>query len=364
MQEYNVSKAVLKSISNCRETNLVKNKYSIKNMLSSDLKPDCKGKECSCCVKDLEEFCDFKPNQSNWVSECKDKEKKIECDENCGCDSSCNNSFLRKNEYQKLQEGVSLRQCWGIDFFSRKNIYHLLTRDLSIEQKRLIIDDVVRNLNFQGHEGFNVILSAEKTLKLIQHYFSVVKNTQNKEEENSNINNIIFCGELKEYLCQNITDTKEKLIFIDEVAKMLRGVDVLLKQLKIKQLRECVKPYSKGLGVVCINPEGIKKNSLIIKYFGEVYPPWYWYLKQDAIKSFLSQLKKGKFKKLSQYKTDYNMEFYNIFLEKHRTEPNGTELLVVDPIMKGNYASRLSHSCTPNCMTVPVISNRQYCIGN
>lgn len=363
VSEYKVSSAVLKSINTCKNAELIKNKYSINKMLSSGLKPNCNGTQCDCCTKSLKSFCDFKPNQSNWISGCSDKERKIECDDSCGCSENCNNSFLRNKEYQKLEEGVSLRQCWGIDFYSRKNIYHLLTNELNIEQKRLIIDDLVRNLNFQDNEGWNVILSAEKTLRLIQDCFTYLKNSNNNNKEKE-IKNITSGGELKEYLTQSFENPEQKILFIEEVNKFIKGVEVLIKQLKIKQLRELIRPYSKGLGVVCINPNGITKNSLIIKYYGEVYPPWYWYLKQDAIKSFLTQLKKGKFKRLSQYKNDYNMEFYNIFLEKHRSEPKGTELLVVDPIMKGNYASRLSHSCAPNCVTVPVISNQQYCIGN
>jgi SET domain-containing protein len=35
----------------------------------------------------------------------------------------------------------------------------------------------------------------------------------------------------------------------------------------------------------------------------------------------------------------------------------------VDPINKGNYSSRLSHSCNPNCGTVTTVSKGQYTIG-
>lgn len=38
-------------------------------------------------------------------------------------------------------------------------------------------------------------------------------------------------------------------------------------------------------------------------------------------------------------------------------------LKFVDPIQKGNYSSRLSHSCDPNCGTVTTIVNGQYVIG-
>lgn len=36
---------------------------------------------------------------------------------------------------------------------------------------------------------------------------------------------------------------------------------------------------------------------------------------------------------------------------------------MVDPIIKGSYSSRLSHSCKPNCSTVIQIVNGKYSIG-
>ena len=50
-------------------------------------------------------------------------------------------------------------------------------------------------------------------------------------------------------------------------------------------------------------------------------------------------------------------------MEKHKDEPLGYDMLVVDPIKKGNFSSRFSHSCTPNCGTVSTISDGKYVIG-
>ena len=44
-------------------------------------------------------------------------------------------------------------------------------------------------------------------------------------------------------------------------------------------------------------------------------------------------------------------EFYNIYYERHFDDPEGYDILTVDPVLYGNYASRLSHSCNPNCET-------------
>ena len=47
-------------------------------------------------------------------------------------------------------------------------------------------------------------------------------------------------------------------------------------------------------------------------------------------------------------------------LEKQRKDPSGYEILVVDPISQGNFSSRLSHSCDPNCATVSTVSDGKY----
>lgn len=150
---------------------------------------------------------------------------------------------------------------------------------------------------------------------------------------------------------------------LEQLEQELEVYTVLLKYSKISQARATLRVHSKGLGVVCNKPSGIEKNSLVVRYIGEVYPVWYWCMKQDVIKSFFAMVKKDKFKKLSQYKHNYNIDFYNIMLEKNSKESRGKDIVVVDPIIKGNFASRLSHSCDPNCMAFPVISNGQYSIA-
>lgn len=42
--------------------------------------------------------------------------------------------------------------------------------------------------------------------------------------------------------------------------------------------------HSKGIGIFCKRPDGIKASNLIVEYFGEIYQPWSWYEKQDVLK--------------------------------------------------------------------------------
>lgn len=62
-------------------------------------------------------------------------------------------------------------------------------------------------------------------------------------------------------------------------------------------------------------------------------------------------------------KKDILPDFYNIMLDRHLDDYDGIDILFVDPINKGNFSSRLSHSCNPNCGTVTTVSNGSYVIG-
>ena len=45
-------------------------------------------------------------------------------------------------------------------------------------------------------------------------------------------------------------------------------------------------------------------------------------------------------------------------------DPDGYNILTIDPILHGNFSSRLSHSCSPNCQTInKVRGDGTYSIG-
>lgn len=39
---------------------------------------------------------------------------------------------------------------------------------------------------------------------------------------------------------------------------------------------------------------------------------------------------------------------------------DGNDIIMIDPIQKGTFASRLSHSCHPNCFTSTCVAKGQY----
>ena len=139
-----------------------------------------------------------------------------------------------------------------------------------------------------------------------------------------------------------------------------------------------IRAFCKGIGVLCICEEGIKKGDLIGEYIGEVYPPWRWFEKEAT---------KKRVKERVNLRTDELPEFYNMILERpsrgynlsspsslispslpsssstspslssSSTSPSlpplppGYDVLFVDPKKKGTFTSRLSHSCKPNAAT-------------
>ncbi|XP_022952501.1 histone-lysine N-methyltransferase ATXR3-like isoform X1 [Cucurbita moschata] len=109
--------------------------------------------------------------------------------------------------------------------------------------------------------------------------------------------------------------------------------------------------YRKGLGVVCNKQEGFGEDDFIVEFLGEVYPVWKWFEKQDGIRS------------LQKNDKDPAPEFYNIYLERPKGDGDGYDLVVVDAMHKANYASRICHSCRPNCEAKVTAVDGHYQIG-
>ena len=100
--------------------------------------------------------------------------------------------------------------------------------------------------------------------------------------------------------------------------------------------------HPKGRGVICAKKDGIPKSTFISKYLGEVYLPSRWFELQDSIKKLNPR--------------HALLDFYNMVLERPKDDPTGYDVLFVDAQYKGAIASRVSHSCTPNCQA-EIVSN-------
>lgn len=90
---------------------------------------------------------------------------------------------------------------------------------------------------------------------------------------------------------------------------------------------------------------------MVAEYFREIiYTPWRWYKKQELVKRHCQELKKK----------DELPDFHKIMMEKHKDDKAGYDILFINPINKGNYSSRFSHSCDPNSGTTTTMTKEKY----
>ncbi|KRX01790.1 hypothetical protein PPERSA_00163 [Pseudocohnilembus persalinus] len=459
-------------------------------MIYEKLKSKKEAKQCvqGCqCQENFENIGDFNLESLKYDSSCFNRKNRIECSF-CVKKWGCKNSGSSGKKEKILNENLKESLCWGMDLYTRKNIYYVLPEEEEDFEKNQFIEQTVINAaNLVGEEGWSI----EKVLEFIlrqapsskrqrkmekvfwerQEQELEKKNKQEKSEklgkfqflENSDIceekrqeeneeikeenkeqqqdqykeqngedqinsecgnlnqnydlsqnqmededynqkqdveqnqskqNQIQIEEEQKNFNNSNIkenddknqdkkedqqnnktedkqdnkaeNDTKDK--YKQELKKKLQKTrfegylftyqdrkfaKVLKKAVELKVDQEAFRLHSKGMGIICLEKDGISKNEFITKYVGEIYSPWRWYERQDFTKKCLKQLGEK----------DSLPEFYNITLEMHKDEPKGYDVLFVDPILKGNFSSRFSHSCDPNCGTITNIANGQYFIG-
>ena len=104
--------------------------------------------------------------------------------------------------------------------------------------------------------------------------------------------------------------------------------------------------HPKGCGVIA-NPigYGIRRGEYVNSYVGELYPPWQWE-KKEAIKE-----KRREIERIARGGKIELPNFWNIRLERPKApySRGGYDVMYVDASARGNFCSRMSHSCHPNC---------------
>jgi len=279
-----------------------------KSKTSSTILSNCNGLCCEC----FEDLGPLNLEKSRWDSKCTDRIMNVECNpENCGCNvNTCKNMAILTKTNKILGKDVIEKYSWGIDLYTYRNLIEFLPLNFSDEIKsgKFIEKTLIKTLCDLDTKGYSIKKGCEQIIKTWK--------SDSKEIQND----IFFASHLLS-VYKNSKNAK----------------------------KNSSHAYSKGIGIFCMKKEGIKKNELIAPYLGEIYPPWYWYEKQDLIK-------KNKLDKVLP-------DFYNIMLERHKSDDKGYDLVMVDPNSKGNFASRMSHSCHPNCNTVLMSSGNEYTIG-
>lgn len=252
---------------------------------------------------------------------------------------ACGRTALAQGKPLTLGTEVDATDMWGIDCFVRQNLVSVLQANgvYSEELHTLYISRILMPVvNIQPDKLAHDILYSLQTI------IAALRPSNEADAPGISVELLdqVRCI-VRSCACEALSE-----------AEVLR---VTTKLLLIRQnfARENFRIHPKGVGVRCLAKDGLKPGTFVVEYLGELYPPWRWFEKQDAIKNAQRKLR---FKPVLP-------DFYNIMLERHLDDPDGYNLLFVDPIVRGNYASRLCHSCDPNCATVVMVVNGKFKIA-
>ncbi|XP_020232383.1 histone-lysine N-methyltransferase ATXR3 isoform X1 [Cajanus cajan] len=218
---------------------------------------------------------------------------------------------------KQLENEVIEQEVYGIDPYTHNLLLDSMPEELdwSLQEKHLFIEDkILRMLNKQVR-----YLTGTGNTPMSYPLQPVIEEIERYAEEH--------CDARTVRMCQGIL-------------KAIEG-----------RLDDKYVAYRKGLGVVCDKAEGFGEDDFVVEFLGEVYPVWKWFEKQDGIRS------------LQKNSNDPAPEFYNIYLERPKGDADGYDLVVVDAMHKANYASRICHSCRPNCEAKVTAVDGRYQIG-
>ncbi|KAK9155920.1 hypothetical protein Sjap_003400 [Stephania japonica] len=218
---------------------------------------------------------------------------------------------------KELGEEVLEQEVYGIDPYTHNLLLDSMPEEFEwpLSDKHLFVEDVLlRTLNMQVRR-----FTGSGNAPMKYPLQPVIEEIQRTAEEN--------CDKRTMRMCQGI-----------------------LKAIRSRPEDNYV-AYRKGLGVVCNRVEGFGLDDFVVEFLGEVYPAWKWYEKQDGIRI------------LQKNNKDPAPEFYNIYLERPKGDSHGYDVLVVDAMHKANYASRICHSCRPNCEAKVTAVDGHYQIG-
>jgi len=334
--------------------------------MSTKKKRQCDG---TCChsLQQLGTFCLMNVvDDFEFKGECPCRNGNVECSEECGCTTCCNRPIQNRCA---LKMGVDVREqeTFGIDCYTRIQLVKLI-EDSTVTQEQILtyIEQILHPaindypLFIKEHSEYSSSFPPDLEVDNGQAPFyinDVLKSLVYKFDNAlippnglyKNITNGLFSiflllkqGFPMKRARRIAWENWTSLVQSKNRAEVLSDHDICYRDYPI---------YCKGDGVICIRPEGIPANTFVIEFFGEVYPPYRWYEKEDRIRWVEKSC------------DIQDLNFHNVNLERHADDPDGYDVVVVDPALKGNYASRISHGCEPNCAMISTVVNGKYVLG-
>jgi len=242
---------------------------------------------------------------------------------------------------------VELQSVWGIDSFTRSLLLDALKccSDSTLDEDscdQFIDMHLLPALNGLGDEGWD-----------IQEALTKVENKSTVPDEMRAVAGRVF--------------------------KAFEGLEQYFNDGKAvePEARKHVRAHPKGEGVVVTAAGGLASGTFLGEYVGELYTAWRWAEREVLRRSTGGgsvgnsagdgegpvAAKGAIAARKAATRMGASSEYYNIVLERPKTDPRGYDVMYVDAVQKGNFVSRLSHSCSPNCRSVTVIVDGRLTVG-
>ncbi|KAI3436022.1 hypothetical protein D9Q98_002079 [Chlorella vulgaris] len=233
---------------------------------------------------------------------------------------------------QGLASGeVDVLPVWGIDPFTRNNCWDALALCQQLGAQHSAQLDEVRShfidklllpaLNRQGDHGWDLT----RALK-----------------------------QLASSTGDEVTVAAAKLLL-----QAVKGVEAFHGSTKPED-REWFRVHPKGEGVVLLRASGLPAGAFVAEYVGELYSAWRWLERDPHSRGGRGSSSASK---RSIVRLGASDEFFNIALERPPHDGKGFDILFVNAAAKGNFTSRLCHSCEPNCKTMSVVAGGRITVG-
>jgi hypothetical protein len=250
------------------------------------------------CCRKRAQLGTFSLVAGRFVGDCACLNGSQECGPTCGCGGTCVNTNVATRKTLQLGVHVAEVDVWGLDCYARRNVH-----------------DAVRDAHLL--DGAPEALMATWT-------------------ERALLPAINAAGRRGWDLKTALRDLHARAKAVGDRWSASAAAAVAARVSRVG--RVYFRTHPKGCGIICIAPGGLPAQTFVEEYFGEVHPPWRWFEKQDALKR--------------RRRAGDLPDFYNISLERPKDDPGGFDVLFVDAAPAGSFASRLSHSCQPNCQAV------------
>jgi hypothetical protein len=359
---------------------------TIERKLSTKKRGGCGGKHCT----EREDLGTYSLEAETFITQCTCLSRNTECDETCGCAKkgapACLNRAVTTRQTVKIDEDVEEINSWGMDCYTRRNIqdavlesqvfgayempnyrYILQQIKAGVPPARIaataagqhaavaadspapgtLVDAAAAGTSTgeagqpsgsgaagAGGSGSAAAAPAAPAAAAPKSK-AAVERAVIEWIERTLVPAINRQGPNGWDLRAGLADVKARAVATNDSAS-LAAADAVEARLELVGYNY-FRIHPKGVGLVCRRAGGLPRLTFVEEYLGEIHTPHRWFELQDAVKKITG---------------DELPDFYNITLERPRDDPDGYDILFVDAAAKGAFASRMSHSCTPNCQAV------------